>query len=453
MRLVRSGRPTPARAGDVVAVLSRFWGSNGVVLERSIQELSNEPAHPDRLSHSRRDALRTFGLSLFGGFLKTRIPFAVRAPLGLTPISAWAAAPGTVLIDKPGLTVLSDRPINAETPAHLLDDPITPTSRLFVRNNGTPPEVADATWRIRVGGEACLNPRQFSIADLKREFTPVTYQLQLECGGNGRAEFRPQVSGNQWTTGAIGCPRWTGVRLRDVLDACGIRDDAVYVAYRAADRHLSGDPDREVISRGVPVAKAIEAESLLAFAMNGEPLTPIHGGPLRMVCGGWPGSVSGKWVTEILIREREHDGAKMGGSSYRVPCRPVAPGGKPSALCIIESMPVKSLITYPQHEAAVARGRPFVVRGHAWAGDRAVANVAVSIDFGATWQATELKAPVNRLAWQQWQTSVRLPRSGYYEVWARATDSAGVSQPMVLPGWNPKGYLNNAAHRIAVRAS
>ncbi len=370
------------------------------------------------------------------------------------PVSAWAAEPGAVLAEKPGLTILSDRPINAETPAHLLDDAITPTSRLFVRNNGLAPIATDTgSWRFTVGGESCLGPRTFSIADLKRDFEQVTYQLQLECGGNGRAEFRPRVSGNQWSTGAIGCPTWTGVRLRDVIDACGVRDDAVYVAYRGADRHLSGDAAREVISRGVPVAKAREAESLLAFAMNGEPLPDIHGGPLRMVCGGWPGSVSGKWITEILVRDQVHDGAKMGGSSYRVPCEPVAPGDQPDAFCIIESMPVKSLVTHPAHEANVVVGQPFVVRGHAWAGDRSVVKVAVSIDFGASWQAADLSTPANRLAWQRWETLIRLPQRGYYEIWAKATDDAGVSQPMVLPGWNPKGYLNNAAHRIAVHAT
>lgn len=403
---------------------------------------------------TRRNVIRGLSLAWFGGFLKAPIPFAEHAPAGLVPVSASAAEPGTVLADKPGLTILSDRPINAETPAHLLDDHVTPTARMFVRNNGLPPVETDAsTWRFSVGGESCLQPRTFSIADLKREFEQVTYQLQLECGGNGRAEFRPSVSGNQWSTGAVGCPTWTGVRLRDVINACGVRGDAVYVAYRGADRHLSGDTTREVISRGVPVAKANEDESLLAFAMNGEPLDAVHGGPLRMVCGGWPGSVSGKWITEILVRDRVHDGAKMGGSSYRVPCEPVAPGDEPDAYCIIESMPVKSLVTHPAHETDVAVGQPFVVRGHAWAGDRAVTSVSISIDFGATWQSTDLSPPANRLAWQRWQTLLRLPARGYYEIWAKATDDAGASQPMVLPGWNPKGYLNNAAHRIAVRAS
>lgn len=374
---------------------------------------------------------------------------------GMAPTHLLGAAPtdiDTVLATKAELTLLSDRPLNMETPAHLLDDPVTPTRRMFVRNNGHPPVAVDAAgWTFEVSGEACGNPRRFTLDALRRDFQQYRYQLQLECGGNGRAEFRPRVSGNQWTTGAIACPEWTGVRLRDVLEACGINDAAVYVAWRGADRHLSFDPDRAVISRGVPVAKAMENESLLAFELNGAPIPPVHGGPLRMVCGGWPGSVSGKWLRELLIRDRIHDGAKMGGSSYRVPCSPMGPGEDTDAMCIIQSMPVKSLITSPRSGVSLPHGEPFEVRGHAWAGDRVVRNVAVSIDFGARWQPATLDPPRNRLAWQQWRTRVAPPTRGYYEIWARATDSAGVTQPMVVPGWNPKGYLNNAAHRIAVR--
>jgi DMSO/TMAO reductase YedYZ molybdopterin-dependent catalytic subunit len=203
------------------------------------------------------------------------------------------------------------------------------------------------------------------------------------------------------------------------------------------------------------MAKALEDESLIAFAMNGAPIPAEHGAPLRLVCGGWPGSVSGKWLTGLTIRDRVHDGAKMGGSSYRVPCRPVAPGEKvPDAdMCIIESMPVKSLITAPASGVLVAAAQPLEVRGFAWAGDLAVAGMAVSVDFGETWQSVALEPPANRLAWQRWRGEVRFPQPGYYEIWARATDSQGVSQPMLVPGWNPKGYLNNAAHRIAVRAA
>ena len=176
---------------------------------------------------------------------------------------------------------------------------------------------------------------------------------------------------------------------------------------------------------------------------------------LRLVIAGWPGSVSGKWLNKIVVRNVVHDGPKMTGTSYRVPCETVAPGSvvPDDQMCIIESMPVKSLVTYPMSGVEHDGEAPLDIRGHAWAGDLEVADVHVSIDFGATWQKAKLEAPANRLAWQHWTASVAFPEPGYYEVWARATDSAGRSQPMVLPGWNPKGYLNNACHRIAVQVS
>jgi len=422
--------------------------------ERGLGELYGDPERADALIWSRRRFLIGSGLTALQARLGSVIRYARYLPAGYVPL---AIAEQTAPLDTRdgALRVLNDRPLNAETPAHLLDDPVTPASRLFVRNNGLPPEPSDpGTWQLRIGGEACLQARTFSIAELKRTFEHHTYQLQLECGGNGRAEFRPRVPGNQWTTGAVGNPSWTGVRVKDVLESCGVAANAVYLGYNGADRHLSGDPGKAVISRGVPVWKAMEPESLIAFAMNGEDIPAEHGAPLRLVCGGWPGSVSGKWLTELLIRDRVHDGAKMMGDSYRMPCRPVAPGATvdEADMCIIESMPVKSLVTFPRSGIQVASGKPFTVRGKAWAGDRSVASVATSIDFGATWQPARLAPAANRLAWQLWETSIAVPLPGYYEIWARATDDAGTSQPMLVPGWNPKGYLNNATHRIAVQA-
>jgi len=404
---------------------------------------------------SRRGFLRGISAVLAWREISSVIPAARWMPAGLTPLAFAETAPDSVLATKPGLRLLNDRPLNAETPAHLLDDDVTPTARLFVRNNGVPPAHVDAkNWRLTVSGEAVPRPVSFSLADLQARFEHHTYQVQIECGGNGRAEFRPRVPGNQWTTGGVGCPLWTGVRIRDVLAACGVDGSAVYVAYRGADGHLSGDPDKRPISRGVPLAKVMEDESLIAWAMNGAPLTPLHGAPLRMVCGGWPGSVSGKWLTELLVRDRVHDGAKMGGKSYRMPCRPIAPGAAvdDDDMCIIESMPVKSLITSPASGGKVRAGNEFEIRGHAWAGDQAVARVAISADFGATWQPAALDPPPNRLAWQRWHATLALPVPGYYEIWARATDTQQRHQPMLVPGWNPKGYLNNATHRIALLA-
>ncbi len=406
----------------------------------------------DRLT--RRRFLRGAGLTAMSAAIGASIPFGKYMPAGLVPV-ALAQANDFYIPGKSGLTILNDRPINAETPAHLLNDPVTPASRLFVRNNGVPPVTDDIDpldWTLDIEGESCERPQSLSLREIQQRYKHQTLALQIECGGNGRSEFYPPAKGNQWTTGAIGCPEWTGVRLRDVLDDCGITKDAVYVAYEAADSHLSGDPTKRPISRGVPVSKAMEAESMIVWAMNGEPLPALHGYPLRMLCAGWPASVCGKWLTRLLIRDRVHDGAKMAGQSYRVPCKPVAPGTAVADedMCIIESMPVKSLITYPMSGIDHDLSRALRIRGHAWAGDHEVRKLFTSIDFGATWQSAKLKRPVNRLAWQHWSAEVSFPEAGYYEIWARAIDQKGNSQPIVLPGWNPRGYLNNACHRVAV---
>ncbi len=243
------------------------------------------------------------------------------------------------------------------------------------------------------------------------------------------------------------------VRLRDVLEDVGMKDDAVYIGYHAADVHLSLDPKKEPISRGAPMIKALQDETLIAYKMNGADIPKAHGYPLRLVAGGWPASVSGKWLNGISVRNIVHDGTKMTGTAYRVPCNPVGPGEKvkDEDMCIIESMPVKSLITYPKTGATIKEGNELNIRGHAWAGELEVSKMEYSIDFGSTWDDCPVEPPSNRLAWQHFSASIAFPKKGYYEVWARATDAQGLSQPMLLPGWNPKGYLNNACHRIAIK--
>lgn len=395
------------------------------------------------------------GLGTMATILGAEVVFSRFMPAGLIPAAlANEQAAFSIPGKDPGLVILNDRPVNAETPAHLLDDRITPADRLFVRNNGIPPvDVELDSWTLTVDGESVHNPLTFKLAGLKQQFKHYSYQLTLECGGNGRAEFDPPARGNQWSTGAVGCPRWTGVRLKDVLRMAGIRDDAVYIGYYGADTHISGNPDKIPISRGVPMAKALEDETLLAWQINGQDLPLMNGYPLRLVVGGWPASVSGKWLQRISVRNREHDGPKMGGYSYRTPCRPVVPGAEVAAedMCIIESMPVKSLLTFPRSGVVQQEAQALPIRGHAWAGDVEVSRLDVSIDFGQTWQSANLQKPLNRFAWQHFSAEVAFPGKGYYEIWARAIDESGRAQPMVVPGWNPRGYLNNACHRIAVK--
>ncbi len=404
----------------------------------------------------RRHFVKKSTLVYFSALLGTDIIFGNLLPANYTPLALQDPDPFKLFHKDSQMEILNDKPWNIESKPYLLNDAVTPNKFMFIRNNGIIPSTIDVeNWSVHFNGESILNEKTFTLNELKSNFKQYTYQLVLECGGNGRNEFNPPAKGNQWSTGAVSCATWTGIRLKDVLDAVGVKDDAVYIGYHAADTHLSGDPSKEPISRGIPMQKAYQEETLLAFKMNGEDIPLAHGFPLRLVAGGWPASVSGKWINRISIRDKVHDGAKMGGNSYRVPCKPVEPGEKvrDEDMCIIESMPVKSLITYPKTGAIVNLGETLNINGHAWAGELEVKTVEYSIDFGATWLKTQLKKPVNRLAWQQFSAAVKFPEKGYYEVWAKATDLQGRSQPMIVPGWNPKGYLNNACHRIAVKIS
>ncbi|CCH00639.1 oxidoreductase molybdopterin binding protein [Fibrella aestuarina BUZ 2] len=402
---------------------------------------------------SRRGFLTQSALATLGTLLGTRIVHADTLPAHYLPL-VFSTEPNPLLDKHKSMLVLNDKPWNIESPPHLLDDAITPAANMFVRNNGLMPDKVDAaSWTLTINGESVKAPKTYKLADLQKRFKTYTYQLVLECAGNGRAGYFPKTAGNQWSDGAVSCAEWTGVRLRDILEDVGLKTDAVYIGYYGKDLHLSLDPAKSPISRGVPMRKALEDETLVAWAMNGQPIPMAHGAPLRLVVGGWPASVSGKWLHTISVRNKVHDGTKMTGKSYKVPIAPVEPGVDPpeDQFKIIESMPVKSLITFPQSGLLLPKPGTLAVRGHAWAGDRAVREMQLSHDFGATWQPAKLAAPRNRLAWQQWSAEVPLPQSGYYEIWARATDSAGVSQPMVMPQWNPEGYCNNSCHRIAVK--
>ncbi|MBL8838736.1 MAG: sulfite oxidase [Alphaproteobacteria bacterium] len=455
------------------------------VRERSIEELYRDdreradalifgrrPAdqRDERGAMARRGFLRGAGLAAIGAAVGARIPFAGDMPGGLVPAAlaqtpaaqppAAAAPQGPRLLQMPGkarLVLLQERPLVAETPEAMLDDDTTPTDKFYIRNNGLIPEVSGDrnAWKIKIDGEV-NRPLELTLGELKQRFRPVTYFMQLECGGNGRSAFVPEARGNQWGNGGMGCARWTGVRLRDVLQAAGLKPSAKYTAHFGADPHLSGATDRPALSRGVRLPKALEEHSLIVFEMNGEPLPLIHGGPARLIYPGWAGSASHKWVTRIWIRDKEHDGPGMTGASYRVAINPMIPGGTTpeSNLRILESMPVRAIVTNPANGAelvATAAGnRPLRLRGAAWAGDLSVRSVEVSINYGRTWQRAQLGAPRNRYDWQRWTANVTLPRTGYYEIWCRATDANGASQPHVAGDWNPQGYGANAYHRVAV---
>ncbi|MDG2000418.1 MAG: sulfite oxidase [Alphaproteobacteria bacterium] len=371
-------------------------------------------------------------------------------PMNVIPLYANDAIKIDNIHKKNDLTILNDRPINAETPPHLLNDSVTPTNRHFVRNNGIMPNLTSNevnNWTLKIEGNV-HKEKLYTIKDLKENFEVISKVLQLECGGNGRAFFSPPTPGNQWTYGAISCSEWTGVRLLDVLKASGIKDTSIYTGHYGADIHLSGNENKDAISRGVPIKKALDVNNIIAFSMNGKNIPKIHGSPLRLICPGWPGSTSQKWLTKIKVLDHVHDGTKMTGKSYKIPKYSTKPGNKvsDSDFKIIESMPVKSLITFPK-TGLTHYSLKLNVNGHAWAGDKNIKKLEISIDYGVTWIEANLFNPINKYAWQDWNIEIIFPSKGYYEIWSKATDEDNISQPYDI-NWNPKGYLNNTIHRI-----
>jgi DMSO/TMAO reductase YedYZ molybdopterin-dependent catalytic subunit len=339
----------------------------------------------------------------------------------------------------------SERPLTASVPAEQQNFAVTPNDRMFVRNNLLTPDVDAASHKITIKG---LVEREmtFSVEELKKSFPVVSLQGMLECAGSGRAGYVPNASGTPWLpTGGMGCPQWTGVRLRDVLRAAGVKPGATHVAGQGADFGViaSAAP----VIRSVPLAKALDDNTLLAFGMNDGPLPKVHGYPLRLVAPGWVGSASTKWVHTITLLDAPFKGTFM-DSSYRIPRTMVKPGEKmPADAVSTEAWPVKSMITYPAPNTAFKVGKPVLIEGRAWVGEGAIDKVEVSFNEGASWQRAAINSGGDRYAWRIFSYEFWPQTSGYTTVLARATDDRGNMQPIVA-AWNPLGYFWNSIHRV-----
>ena len=358
-------------------------------------------------------------------------------------LPAFAFTQGVVSKDR--LIVRSPRPEDLETPVHLLTSWITPNDLFYVRSHFYTPSVDAAAWRLRVEGEV-EKPLELSLDDIRR-MRSSSQVVTLECAGNGRAFFDPPVAGVQWERGAVGTAGWTGVRLADLLATLGVKPTARYLWFDGADRGVGRAPD---FVRSLPIEKALDRDTLLAYEMNGEPLPIPHGFPLRAVVPGWEGAYSVKWLTHIQVSGEDHDGPFV-QSGYRYPRRPVVPGSTvpASEMLPLRALPVKSLITAPATNTVVSRGATIRVSGFAWAGEAEVVRVEVSTDNGRTWERAQLGRDQSRHAWRRFDYVWRPPDSGSYVVLSRATDNRGVTQP-VVPEWNPAGYVWNAIDSVRV---
>ncbi|MBI3050073.1 MAG: sulfite oxidase [Acidobacteria bacterium] len=366
------------------------------------------------------------------------------APGAATVALLPSAAAAQQVVSKARLIVRSPRPEDLETPVRLLTTWITPNDLFYVRSHFYTPSIEERAWTLRVDGEVG-SALQLTLADL-RALPATTQVVTLECAGNGRAFFDPPVAGVQWEKGAVGTAAWTGVRLTDVLRKADVRPSARYLWLDGADRGVGRAPD---FIRSLPIEKAMDPDTLLAYEMNGQPLPLPHGFPLRAIVPGWEGAYSIKWLTHIQASTRDHDGPFV-QAGYRYPRRPVSPGTlvPASETVPLRAMPVKSLITAPVDNAAVA---PDAIRvaGFAWAGDTEISRVDVSIDAGRTWMEAQLGRDRARYAWRQFEYLWRPPDAGSYLVMSRATDRRGRTQPIVSE-WNPAGYVWNAIDQVRI---
>ncbi len=348
---------------------------------------------------------------------------------------------------KERLIVRSIRPEDLETPVHLLNTWLTPNDLFYVRHHlyaARVEEQAAREWTVRVDGEV-EKPLNLTIDELK-QLPRATVTVTLECAGNGRAFFDPPVAGIQWEKGAVGTARWTGARLSDVLKNAGVKSTGQYVALNGADKPVGKMPD---FIRNLPMAKAMHADTILAYQMNGETLPALHGFPLRAVAPGWEGAYAVKWLNHIQVIDHEHEGFFV-KTAYRYPNKRVAPGATvdPKDMVPLTGLVVKSLINSPIDGAGVKPGKVRVT-GFAWAGESSIARVEVSIDNGSTWVPARLGKERERYSWQSFEHEFMITAPGSYLLMARATDDRGRMQP-VAPQWNPSGYLWNVIDRVRI---
>jgi DMSO/TMAO reductase YedYZ molybdopterin-dependent catalytic subunit len=346
--------------------------------------------------------------------------------------------------DDRALIVRSQRPLNLESPIEALDQPLTPNPLFFVRSHFGAPAVDLEPWVIDVVG-LVDRPLRLSLDDLM-QYEQVLRRAVLQCAGNGRALFRPRVPGVPWERGAVGQAEWSGVRMSDLLARAGIKAGAVQVHFVGGDPPPT--PKTPAFIRSIPLDRALDPGTMLATAMNREPLPAVHGGPLRLVIPGWAGNNWLKWIRRIVVAREEAPGFYM-QTAYRLPRAAGERGSaqNPAPLDPVDWLNVKSLITWPQ-AGSVLPAQPVEVRGVAWTGRGHVNKVEVATEPGGAWQSVTLLGAAEPGAWRLWRMTWQPKKSGRYVLAARATDSLGECQ-LETPVWNRSGYLWNGIDTVA----
>jgi sulfite oxidase len=335
--------------------------------------------------------------------------------------------------------------VNAETPLALLTDYVTPNELFFVRSHWIPRTPDPKKWSLTIDGEV-ERPIQLTLTDLKK-LPRAQMTCVLQCAGNGRGLYAPTVPGVQWRYGAVGNARWSGVRVRDVLERAGVKASAKHLHVFGSD-----DPPGKVppFHRSIEMEKVF-ADGILAFAMNGEPLPVVHGAPLRLVVPGWAGDHWMKWLVRLSPQAESQKGFYM-ETAYRYPLAVGAPGVafKPEEMSPVTELFVKSNITTAPKKAKA--GHAYEIRGFAFSGSPDIAKVEISDDDGATWIETSLDPRHDPYAWRLWSHRWTPSRAGAARICARATDSRGNVQPRDA-AWNQSGYLHNSWHFVDVEVT
>jgi sulfite oxidase len=319
--------------------------------------------------------------------------------------------------------IVTITPENSETPLERAASWVTPNRLFFVRNHFQTPEVDLKTWRLRLDG--CVNqPREWTLEELA-ELPERTVHATVECAGNGRSFLIEKHGGVQWGSGAIGHAEWTGVPLKLVLEKSGIKPETKEILFHGLDTGRESDhPDLLTFQRSLPLVKALARDTLLVTKMNGEPLEPIHGAPLRLLVPGWYGVASVKWLGRIEAINYAFKGYYQ-SKKYTVQVRKAS--GELETI-VIGPMMVKSEIVRPQADEKLGLGTNRLF-GIAWAGEERVARVEISTDGGQSWSDAELLGPTAAYSWAMWEYLWEVAEPGRYTLMARATSDNGRTQP------------------------
>jgi sulfite oxidase len=352
----------------------------------------------------------------------------------------------------PAMVVHQEDPLNLGAPSEIVRQAfITPHEHFFVRNHGNVPQVSLYSYRLTVTGMV-RSPLKFSLQELRTDFPASVVVATLQCAGHRRSELaviQPIPEEIPWEAEAIGNALWGGVPLRTVLAAAGIEADAQHVAFIGLDEIRKG-ADSFGFGGSIPLEKAMGSEILLAYEMNGEPLPPLHGSPLRVVVPGYIGARSVKWLANINVQEQSSTNYFQ-RKAYRI-FPPEVKAGEVDWEhgTMLGDLPLNSVICQPQEGETLTEGL-IAINGYAITGEgHLVDRVEISLDGGITWTDAHLQTKANPWSWHFWKTTLD-PRPGYYQIIVRAWDSSGRTQPQDTEQiWNWKGYLNHAWHKINI---